>query len=169
MVKDFCQYVFETYGRFPAFIDPMYVRLVSRPSTWTPTSTTATTARAPTRACTGSTSRSGTPSTTAWSTTGSPRTDSRTVAWTSDGGAGMEVAEVAVTARRLRAAGAALGADPVPYRLEYRLESRAGFATARMRVVTRGPGGGVRWTSGGTRRAAGPPPWPPVGSRRCPR
>lgn len=28
MVKDLCQYVHETYGRFPAFIDPMFVRLV---------------------------------------------------------------------------------------------------------------------------------------------
>jgi hypothetical protein len=27
LVKDYCQYVFETYGRFPAYIDPMYQRL----------------------------------------------------------------------------------------------------------------------------------------------
>ena len=27
MVKDYCQYVFETYGRFPAYVDPMYQRL----------------------------------------------------------------------------------------------------------------------------------------------
>jgi hypothetical protein len=27
LVKDYCQYVYETYGRFPAYIDPMYQRL----------------------------------------------------------------------------------------------------------------------------------------------
>jgi hypothetical protein len=26
-VKNYCQYVYETYGRFPAYIDPMYQRL----------------------------------------------------------------------------------------------------------------------------------------------
>lgn len=28
IVKDFCSYVFENYGRFPAFLDPMFARLV---------------------------------------------------------------------------------------------------------------------------------------------
>jgi len=28
IVKDFCIYVYENYGRFPAFLDPMFVRLV---------------------------------------------------------------------------------------------------------------------------------------------
>jgi len=27
MVKDYCQYVWDTYGRFPAYMDPMYQRL----------------------------------------------------------------------------------------------------------------------------------------------
>jgi hypothetical protein len=27
LVKDYCQYVHDTYGRFPAYIDPMYQRL----------------------------------------------------------------------------------------------------------------------------------------------
>ncbi|MEM4657699.1 MAG: hypothetical protein QXX77_04675, partial [Candidatus Methanosuratincola sp.] len=27
IVKDFCTYVYENYGRFPAFIDPMFARL----------------------------------------------------------------------------------------------------------------------------------------------
>ncbi|MEE9251914.1 MAG: hypothetical protein V3U74_00975 [Thermodesulfobacteriota bacterium] len=27
IVKDFCNYVYENYGRFPAFLDPMFVRL----------------------------------------------------------------------------------------------------------------------------------------------
>lgn len=28
IVKDFCNYVYENYGRFPAFLDPMFARLV---------------------------------------------------------------------------------------------------------------------------------------------
>lgn len=28
IVKDFCTYIFENYGRFPAFLDPMFARLV---------------------------------------------------------------------------------------------------------------------------------------------
>ncbi|MEZ4548108.1 MAG: hypothetical protein R3B51_10480 [Thermodesulfobacteriota bacterium] len=28
IVKDFCEYVYENYGRFPAFLDPMFTRLV---------------------------------------------------------------------------------------------------------------------------------------------
>jgi hypothetical protein len=28
IVKDFCQYVYDAYGRFPANLDPMYQRLV---------------------------------------------------------------------------------------------------------------------------------------------
>ena len=28
IVKDFCTYVYENYGRFPAFLDPMFARLV---------------------------------------------------------------------------------------------------------------------------------------------
>ena len=28
IVKDFCSYVYENYGRFPAFLDPMFLRLV---------------------------------------------------------------------------------------------------------------------------------------------
>jgi len=28
IVKDFCSYIFENYGRFPAFLDPMFARLV---------------------------------------------------------------------------------------------------------------------------------------------
>ena len=27
IVKDYCQYVHDTYGRFPAYLDPMYQRL----------------------------------------------------------------------------------------------------------------------------------------------
>jgi hypothetical protein len=27
LVKQYCQYVYDTYGRFPAYVDPMYQRL----------------------------------------------------------------------------------------------------------------------------------------------
>jgi hypothetical protein len=27
LVKDYCEYVYETHGRFPAYVDPMYQRL----------------------------------------------------------------------------------------------------------------------------------------------
>ncbi len=30
IVKDYCQYVWDTYGRFPAYIDPMYQRLTTQ-------------------------------------------------------------------------------------------------------------------------------------------
>ena len=30
LVKDYCQYVHDTYGRFPAYIDPMYQRLTAQ-------------------------------------------------------------------------------------------------------------------------------------------
>ncbi|MBJ7366815.1 MAG: hypothetical protein JHC53_09510, partial [Thermoleophilia bacterium] len=30
IVKDYCQYVWDTYGRFPAYIDPMFQRLTTQ-------------------------------------------------------------------------------------------------------------------------------------------
>lgn len=30
VVKSFCNYVYETYGRFPAFMDPMYMRIIAQ-------------------------------------------------------------------------------------------------------------------------------------------
>ncbi len=30
LVKDYCQYVYDTYGRFPAYVDPMYQRLTAQ-------------------------------------------------------------------------------------------------------------------------------------------
>jgi hypothetical protein len=53
---------------------------------------------------------------------------------------GVEFAEIGITADNLTAGGVALGSAPVPYRLDYELETTAGFATAWLRVTSRGEG-----------------------------
>lgn len=64
----------------------------------------------------------------------------RTVAWLKEAPFGVELAEVVLGRHRLSAAGVAIGTDPAPYRLDYRLETRRGFVTARLRVTARGEG-----------------------------
>src|SRR5262245_1895439 len=64
----------------------------------------------------------------------------RAVAWQRDGTFGAEFAEVTLAPTRLSAVGVALGADPLPYRLDYRLETRRGYVTGRLRVTARGDG-----------------------------
>jgi hypothetical protein len=51
-----------------------------------------------------------------------------------------EACEVELESDRLRASGTQLGADPLPYRLDYELETAPGFATARLRAEARGDG-----------------------------
>jgi hypothetical protein len=53
---------------------------------------------------------------------------------------GVEFAEVGLTDRDLAATGVAIGTEPVPYRLDYSLETEPGFITSRLRVVSRGEG-----------------------------
>lgn len=53
-----------------------------------------------------------------------------------------EVAEVELEVDRLAATGTQLGADPVGYRLDYRLETEAGFVTSLLHVDVRADG----WT-----------------------
>ncbi|HYX86749.1 MAG TPA: putative glycolipid-binding domain-containing protein [Gaiellales bacterium] len=62
------------------------------------------------------------------------------VAWTKDDPLGMEYAEVDLGSDRMRAAGVALGTDPVAYRLDYELETAAGFVTTALRLHARGDG-----------------------------
>jgi hypothetical protein len=62
------------------------------------------------------------------------------LAWAKEEPAGAEFALATRTRRRLRAVGVAVHAHPRPYRLDYRLETAPGFATARLRVVARGAG-----------------------------
>ena len=53
---------------------------------------------------------------------------------------GVEVAELAPGAERLTAAGVAVGTAPLPYRLDYELETGAAYVTARLVAVARGEG-----------------------------
>ena len=64
----------------------------------------------------------------------------RAVAWVKDDPFGVEFAEVSIARQRLSAEGVAIGSKPVPYRLDYELESAAGFVTTRLRVSSRGSG-----------------------------
>ena len=53
---------------------------------------------------------------------------------------GVEFAEIAIASDRLTATGVAVGTAPLPYRLDYELETGTGFVTTRMRVTGRGEG-----------------------------
>jgi hypothetical protein len=64
----------------------------------------------------------------------------RTVVWRKDDPDGAELAELELAADRLSAVGVAIGSDPEPYRLDYTLETTAGFVTTRVTVATRGAG-----------------------------
>jgi uncharacterized protein len=64
----------------------------------------------------------------------------RVVEWVRDGATGIEFAEILLEPDRLEAVGVAISADPVPYRLDYQLETGAGFVTTRLRCTCRGEG-----------------------------
>src|SRR5687767_8724519 len=64
----------------------------------------------------------------------------RAVAWVKDEPFGVEFAEIAIAGKQLTATGVAIGTAPVPYRLDYELETRGGFITAHLRVTSRGEG-----------------------------
>ena len=63
---------------------------------------------------------------------------SRAVAWIKEGGA--EFADVLIAGERLTATGVAIGADPIGYRLDYKLETDYGFTTLGLLVTARGTG-----------------------------
>jgi uncharacterized protein len=60
--------------------------------------------------------------------------------WAKDRPFGAELADVAVRGGTLSASGVALGSEPCPYRLEYRLTTTAGYVTARLVARAEGPG-----------------------------
>jgi len=60
--------------------------------------------------------------------------------WSGLGSWRAEVSEVDLAGDRLEASGTQLGADPVPYRLDYRLETGPRLVTTRLDVVARGEG-----------------------------
>jgi len=64
----------------------------------------------------------------------------RAVAWAKDGPFGVEFAEIALYDERVSAEGVAIGSAPIPYRLDYSLETASGFVTSRLLVGTRGEG-----------------------------
>jgi hypothetical protein len=53
---------------------------------------------------------------------------------------GVEFAEILLGRECLSADGVAIGTRPIPYRLDYMLETATGFVTARLRVTSRGEG-----------------------------
>ncbi len=64
----------------------------------------------------------------------------RSVAWSKDDPPGNEYAEFELAADRLRIEGVAIGSAPLGYRLDYELDTAAGFVTTRLQVVARGDG-----------------------------
>ena len=64
----------------------------------------------------------------------------RAVAWLKDDPFGAEFAEIVLAREHLSADGVAIGTHPIPYRLDYILETAAGFVTSRLRVTSRGEG-----------------------------
>jgi uncharacterized protein len=65
---------------------------------------------------------------------------SRAVAWIKENPFGLEFAEIDLGPRRVSADGVAIGVGPVPYRLDYALETAPGFITSVLRVSSRGDG-----------------------------
>ena len=63
----------------------------------------------------------------------------RAVAWLKDEPLGVEFAEIEVS-NRLSARGVAIGTTPVPYRLDYELETGTEYVTTVLRATTRGEG-----------------------------
>jgi len=77
----------------------------------------------------------------------------RTVAWDKENGYGVELVNVELGADRLAATGVAIGWDPVPFHLEFRLETGPDWVTSALEVRSRGEGWGrtleLRRTDGG--------------------
>jgi hypothetical protein len=64
----------------------------------------------------------------------------RSIGWVKEGAVGLEFADVELSDRRMKASGVAIGSGPMPYRLDYRFESRSRFITESIEVVSRGQG-----------------------------
>jgi hypothetical protein len=62
----------------------------------------------------------------------------RVVVWVKDNA--LEFAEIARVTTQLTAEGVAIGSEPVPYRLDYSLETTPGFVTSQLQVSSRGEG-----------------------------
>ena len=64
----------------------------------------------------------------------------RATAWVKDEPFGVEFAEIGIAEHHMTASGVAIGTGPVPYRLDYELETTKGFVTVRLRATSRGEG-----------------------------
>jgi hypothetical protein len=64
----------------------------------------------------------------------------RVVTWDKENGYGIELVDVELSSDRLAAGGVAIGWDPVPYHLEFRLATGAHWVTTRLEVTARGDG-----------------------------
>jgi hypothetical protein len=65
----------------------------------------------------------------------------RAVAWVKDDPFGVEFAEIVLAPQKVSALGVAISAGPrIPYRLDYTLETVAGYVTSRLWVTSRGEG-----------------------------
>ncbi len=73
-------------------------------------------------------------------TTRGPIETRRAVACVKDEPFGTEFAELVIADAHLTASGVAIGSAPLPYRIDYDLETRQGFLTSRLRVTARGEG-----------------------------
>lgn len=60
--------------------------------------------------------------------------------WSKANPEGIEYVEIELSHDRLSAAGIAIGSQPVPFRLDYRLETSPAFITSRLRANCRGEG-----------------------------
>ena len=64
----------------------------------------------------------------------------RALLWARPDPFGVEFADITLDRDNLSATGVAIGSAPLPYRLEYQLETAAGFVTTRLLVKARGQG-----------------------------
>jgi hypothetical protein len=64
----------------------------------------------------------------------------RAVGWAKEDGYGHEFVDVTIRQDTLSAEGVAVGAGPMAFRLDYRLETGASFVTAHLSMATRGEG-----------------------------
>jgi hypothetical protein len=95
----------------------------------------------------------------------------RRVAWVKDSVVGAEHAEVMIDRDHLTATSVAIADDPLPYRVDYELETSPGFVTTRLWLRVRGDtwertldlrrADNGRWTAEAT--TAGSPPLPEPG------
>ena len=108
------------------------------------------------------------------SSTRSPKIDLMTtirrVAWTKDSVVGAEHAEVVLDSDRLSAVSVAIADDPLPYRVDYELETGPEYVTSRLWLRVRGDGwertldlgraDGGTWTAETTSNGSPPLPAP---------